>query len=57
MNKIRVNVASLPILAQIDETIRRCDLRGPIARIQDIAAALAGHFFRKELDDLIGRHS
>jgi len=54
--RIRFRSSSLPILLEIDEHIRFCDIRGPVSRFRDCASdRLDGAYFRRELRDLI-RH-
>ena len=56
MKRLRISAKSIPILLEIDEHIRRCNIRGPIDRFRDVAAdPLDGAVFRCELKDLINR--
>ena len=54
--KIRIAVRSIPLLAELDEHIRRCGIEGPLSRFRDIASdCFDGAYVRAELDDLIRR--
>lgn len=54
--RIRIRASSVPILLAIDQSIRSCNIRGPIERFRDVAAdSLDGLVLRCELDDLVRR--
>lgn len=54
--KLKINAKSIPWLLEIDEHVRRCNIRGPLNRFTDIAAdPLDGWAMRHDLADLIRR--
>ena len=56
MTRARISTHSIQWVLEIDEYVRRYDIRGPFERFRDVASdALDSGAFRRELDDLIRR--